>query len=341
MTSSSQKALTSGVSIIICSHNGEQKLKPTLEHIAAQKIPPNCLAEVIYVDNASNDNSVDVVQSIWTKIGPPHIPIKIIKENKAGKYFALQTAVAHAGYSYFIICDDDNWLVSDYVARAYTLLNNDSEIGAVGGLSVAVFEDANTDLPDWFCENTQRYAIGAQGEKSGDVSRRKQLWGAGMASRTALYRIFYEKHPSLFISLKEETGHFVAEDTEYCLRLLLRGYKLFYDDSLVLQHFVPKERLSLAYNKKLKERIESSFDIIERYNLATKCYGRTAYDTLNIIRLKLLTPILLFFTKTPKRRRKNQLLKKLLFPTKSGRDLIMEKIRLFATDSDLPRSIGK
>lgn len=341
MTSSSQKALANGVSIIICSHNGEQKLKPTLEHIAAQKIPQDCLTEVIYVDNASNDNSVDVVQRIWKKIGPPHIPIKIIKENKAGKYFALQTAIAHASYSYFIICDDDNWLASDYVARTYTLLNSDAEIGAVGGLSVAVLEDADTVLPEWFCENTQRYAIGTQGEKHGDVSRRKQLWGAGMASRTALYHIFYEKHPSLFISSKGETGHFVAEDTEYCLRLLLRGYKLFYDDSLVLQHFVPKERLSLAYNKKLKERIESSLDIVERYNLATKRYGRAAYNTLNIIRLKLLTPILLFFSKTPKRKRRNQLLKQLLFPTKSGMDPIMEKIRLFATDPNLPRSIGK
>lgn len=342
MNSSASRTTVSGVSIIICSYNGGHKLRPTLKHIADQEIPKNCPTELIYVDNASEDNSLEVVKHTWAELAPSHISIKTLQEKKAGKYFALQTAIVHASYSYFIICDDDNWLASDYVRKIYTTLNKDEGIGAIGGRSVPVFEDANESIiPKWFDKEKQRYAIGSQGERSGDVSRRKQLWGAGMASRTALYRIFYEKHPSLFLSPKEETGHFVAEDTEYCLRLLLRGYKLVYDESLVLQHFIPKERLSLAYNKKLGDGIESSFDIIERYNLATKLYGRTAYNILSIIRLKLLTPISLFFIKTPRRQRRNQLLKKLLFPTKSEKDPMIEDIRLFANDPDLPRSTRK
>lgn len=337
MASSSQKRLACGVSIIICSYNGGQKLKTTLEHIAAQEIPPDCLAEIIYADNASKDNSVEIVRDIWTKIGPSYIPLTILHETKVGKYFALQTAIAHASYSYFIICDDDNWLAPDYVTKVYTVLRDDPKIGAVGGLSVAVFEDGDIAIPEWFSENTQRYAVGSQGDKSGDVSRRKQLWGAGMASRTELYHIFYERHPSAFLTAKE-TGHFVAEDTEYCLRLLLRGYKLYYNENLVLQHFVPKERLGFAYHKKLKERIADSSDIIERYNLATKLYGTTAYNSLNIVRLRLSTTILRFFTKTPKSKRRNEILDKLLFPTESEKDPVIEKILLFAKDPDLPRS---
>lgn len=330
-----------GVSTIICSYNGGEKLIPTLEHIAAQNLPKDCLVEIIYVDNASSDNSLEIVRHTWNRIGSSHIPIRILQEKKAGKYFALKKAISHASYNYFIICDDDNWLSPDYVQKVRTILDQDEHIGAVGGRSIAVFEDfAESVVPNWFDGEKQRYAIGQQGERSGDVSKRKQLWGAGMASRTAIYRIFYDAYPSLFLSPEEgDNGHFVAEDTEYCLRLLLRGYKLFYDDSLVLRHFVSKERLSLAYNKKLKERIESSFDIIERYNLATKLYGKIAYSTLNIFRLKLLTPILLLVAK--KRKRRNQLLKKLLFPAKSEKDPMIEQIRLFATDPDLPRPISK
>ncbi|MFD1769667.1 glycosyltransferase [Sphingobacterium suaedae] len=328
-----------GVSIIVCSYNGSHKLRPTLTHIAKQNLQSGCPVELIYIDNASTDGSIDTVRETWAKVGRDSIPLKVYVENKPGKYFALQTAIRHASYAFFIICDDDNWLAPDYVDRAYRSLVSNHQIGALGGRTFPAFADPQQEIPDWFVKDAQRYAIGSQGDKTGDVTKRKQLWGAGMVSRTHLYRSFYDTHPSLFLRENDQSGHFVAEDTEYCLRLILRGYQLHYDKDLILQHFVPSERLVRSYNESLNQKIEDSFMIIEKYNLATKLYGEIAYDKINKLRLKLLTPIRLLMARSLKSKARNQTLFRLLFPSWSKKDHVIEEIRSFAHDTKLPRSI--
>ena len=42
-----------------------------------------------------------------------------------------------------------------------------------------------------------------------------------------------------------------AEDTELTYALVLMGYKLYYSHELTFYHYLPKERLSLTYLKKL------------------------------------------------------------------------------------------
>lgn len=319
------------VAIIICSYNGGNKLIPTIEHIAQQSISSDISVEIIYVDNASTDHSIQIVNETWNKVNRTNFSLKILEENKPGKYFALHTAIAHTTSEYFIICDDDNWLCKDYVETIYQKLSKNKEIGAIGSRSIPVFETSSQNIPKWITMNEQRYALGKQGEKSGDVTYRKQLWGAGMASRTLIYRSTYLKYPSFFLTNENEVGHFVAEDTEYCLRLILSGYRLYYDEDLYIQHFVPNQRLTLQYNDNLNKKIEASFEIIERYNLATKLYGSLAYNSMNLLRLKLLSPIRYLLASGIKKNR-HQILMKFLFPSLTKKDSIIENIRLFATE---------
>lgn len=326
--------LQKGVSVIICSFNGADKLPTTLQHLINQRTNNNINWEVIFIDNNSNDGSLKVVEEYW-KDQDSKVPIRLLNESTPGKYYALTRGINKAKYTYFIVCDDDNWLSEDYIERAYRSLEENPCIGALGGRSIAVLENRDSEIPLWLTKDQERYALGVQGEKSGNITYRKFIWGAGMVSHVTLYRNFYALYPSLFIKDAQNKSHFIAEDTEYCLRLILRGYHLFYDKDLILQHFVPNDRLTEDYNIKLNKRIEESFDIIDKYIQSAKIFGSVSYSKVNRLRLKILTPIRLFLAKNKKSKIKHNTLFQLLF--NSPTDIELKKILNFISDNRLPR----
>lgn len=51
-----------GVSVVIPSYNGADRLPATLAHIAAQRVPPGLEWEVVLVDNASSDGTAEAAR---------------------------------------------------------------------------------------------------------------------------------------------------------------------------------------------------------------------------------------------------------------------------------------
>lgn len=322
--------LTEGFTIIICSYNGASKITPTLEHLDRLQIHKNIPVEIIFIDNNSSDNTMETALKTWGLLDNKTIQFRAFEEKRSGKYYAIQKAINAAQYTYFIFCDDDNWLAPDYVEKAYAILKDRPDIGALGGYAEAVFENEKIELPIWFTQNIQMFAISNQGA-NGDVTHRKHLWGAGLVSKTALYRNFYNNHPSFLLSEDNTSGLLVAEDTEYCIRLILKGYKLYYDDSLKIKHFVPTQRLSFAYFELLKSRVEGSLNIILPYNVSSKLYGSLATSKFNILRLKLLAPIRVLFS-TKLNRIRHRTLYNLFYAPVTDANLLSNRIRNFVED---------
>lgn len=165
-----------GVTIILCTYNGEKRLPKTLEFIARQSFKTQINWELIVVDNASTDNTAKVAAAEWEKYDVKNVPITILKETRPGKIYALEQAFNNARFDYSIICDDDNWLKEDYTEIVYNTLEGDEKIGAVGGKGIAIADAPG--LPEWFFKYEDGYATGEQGIQSGDVTDRKYLWGA-------------------------------------------------------------------------------------------------------------------------------------------------------------------
>ncbi len=86
-----------------------------------------------------------------------------------------------------------------------------------------------------------------------------------------------------------------GDDFEYCKRLLLWGYKLWYDEKMVLQHFIPKERLTVDYRERLMQGILDAGIILNTYDLAIRVYRKNMNK--NKFRLLLLSPFRILFTK--------------------------------------------
>jgi len=335
--------LEDGISVILCTYNGATKLPQTLRHLAAQRFADHIPWEIIFVDNNSTDRSTEVAKAIWADLHIESVPLICLRESKPAKYYALQTAMAHASYQFFVICDDDNWLEPEYLNRIYELLNRHPNIGAVGGQGIPV-TDADRELPEWFFEYSEGYAVGKQGKQTGDVTKRGYLWGAGLGSRTAVYKSFYEKYPS-FLLLHDDPSIMTTEDTEYCLRLILRGYELYYDEALKFRHFIPEDKLTKDYMHALYKKNHEGFVVTGNYYLAIKLFdNRGRIEPVNKLRLMLLTPLRLLLARTHKKRIREQTIISYLFPSARRKNLVTSHVQEFVRDKEIAaytRSSGR
>ena len=277
-----------GLSIIICCYNSESRLPKVLVHLAKQEIGNDIPVELIIVNNVSTDHTTDVAQKEWGKYNN-HFSFRMVDEEKPGQMFARQRGVEEAQYEYIIFCDDDNWLQSDYLQKAFDIMETNPHIGALGGQSIAV---SNIDLPEWFADFEAGYAVGKQSQSSGDVSARGYLWGAGLMTRKILLsKIFNKKHPML---IEGRTGGKLisGDDSEICKRILLLGYSLHYDSDLLFYHYMTPNRLTWAYKKNLFEGFDDSWHILHKYDFVYRELNKTGWRKMKGILLHTLNVLL-------------------------------------------------
>lgn len=275
-----------GLTVIICCYNSAERIVTTLKHLAAQQHPADFSFEVLLVDNASTDNTAAIALQIWELCAAPGGCMKIVTEPQAGQYYARQRGVNEAAYEYLVFCDDDNWLQPDYVYAAWQALRNDDGIGAAGGDNLPV-TDAGA-YPDWFGEYADKYALGIPAKTSGYITDRGFVLGAGMATRRSLFLAMYAPGFPSLLAGRNGSNLSTGDDFEYCKRLLLAGFKLYYEQHMQLHHFIPHQRLTVAYRERLMAGILDAGKVISEYELAIRVFKRN--QTKNRWRLLLLTP---------------------------------------------------
>ena len=237
-------ALKSGISVLVCTHNGARNLPATLRHLAAQRVDGALPWEIIVVNNASTDDTAAVAGRLLSEL-PGAVPFRLVEEPRQGKDRAVDKGLALAQYQYVLICDDDNWLAEDYVQRAYEIVTANPRIGMLGGRSIPVFE---CNPPTWFKEVEKFYAVGEQNAHPGEVTTSKGfLWGAGAIINLAAYQLLLGAGFERIITFADYPDIARGEDVELCLAIKLSGYKIWYDPGLALQHCISKEKLSWAY----------------------------------------------------------------------------------------------
>jgi glucosyl-dolichyl phosphate glucuronosyltransferase len=235
------------VSVIVCAFNRARLLRETLASMQVMSPPANCAVEIIVVDNNSTDNTQAVIAEA-ARSGP--YPIAVLTEQRQGKSFALNTALAYARGDVLALTDDDvlpspDWLqriVEDFRSRGVTFV-----FGKVlprwsrkpppelltpraqdiwGPLAIVDYGDAPADyLP----ENTgQRLPVGANLAFSRAALQHINGW------RTDLGKV-----DNTLIS---------GEDHEIFMRLRRHDlYAGYYDPQLTVRHFVPAQRLTRGY----------------------------------------------------------------------------------------------
>ena len=255
-------SMIKGISVVICAHNSSSRIQPTLAHLAQQTGLYTLNWEILLIDNASTDNTSEFARSCWTNAAP----LRIIYERRLGLNYARWRGVYEAKYDIVSFIDDDNWVATDWVSIVVDIMSNHIEVGACGGQITAVYEN---EPPAWFDScSSPGYAIGKQAKQSGDVTwTRGYLWGAGLSIRkTALMELIKQDYVSL---LTDRKGKSLSSggDLELCFALRLAGWRLWYDERLRLQHYMPTSRLQWEYLRRLNRADGASSVGFDPYHL--------------------------------------------------------------------------
>lgn len=249
-----------GVSLVICTYNGAELLPPTITHILNQKVPANIPWEVLFIDNASTDSTAEVIGRMWE----PGIPMRIIREEKKGLIHARYRGISEAKYEFISFIDDDNWIDDNWIKVVYNAFVKYPEAGMIGSHNEGVYE---SDPPEWFPRVLQAFAIGRQGETTGDVTlTRKQIWGAGMSFRKSAFEELQKAGFESILTGRKGKNLAAGEDTELAFAFRLAGWKLWYVEEMRLRHFIAATRLDWNYVRKLFIGFGQSRAIFNIYN---------------------------------------------------------------------------
>ncbi|MFI1745060.1 glycosyltransferase [Thalassobellus sediminis] len=237
-------SFTKGITVLISTYNGAKNLPETLRHLAIQEIDNNIPWEIILIDNASTDNSLQVALKTWNKLNNSTAFITN-NEPKKGKENAIDKGLEIANYQYVVICDDDNWLEKSYLQLAYEIMSKNEDIGMLGGQGIPA---KHLDLPDWFSGMKTYYAVGQQSLISGEIKhyhpKSRFIWGAGSVINMKAYCLLKKCRFERVLTNESEGKIARSEDLELSLAIWLTGHKLWYDRRLIYEHALSQDRLT-------------------------------------------------------------------------------------------------
>lgn len=228
------------ISVIICTFNGAIRLPVALQAIAHQQIDPAISWEIIVVDNASTDETIDVANAWISRFGDK---LRVVSEPRPGKAYALHKAVNEASGEFYCIVDDDNLLDSNYLAAGLAFLRSHPECAVIGGRTFPSFPHGVTPPADF----EQRFAnLLACRDRGTDIVWDVVPPGAGQMGRISLLRRVYEQ---IGTRLEDRVGEGVGccEDLEKGHVLQRLGWRTAHVPELRLYHVMSDRRLTGEY----------------------------------------------------------------------------------------------
>ena len=248
------------ISLILCSHNGNDRILSTLLSLSKLIIPSDTKVELVFVDSNSTQSMLGIVNQYWEEKGNP-FPLLNLRETKSGKVAALRLGFEHASGEYFVVVDDDNELQPDYLEQGFHYLQQHPKVGVLGGQGTLPKE---YELPDWFESYSYHFACGPQNIQDGDVRpRRNVVYGAGMWVRKEAYQKAIKNGlPFIFdfhaINQSVKALNNGGEDGELCWAIRFQGYEIHYLSSLIFTHRIARSKFTDTYLKMIQERTNHS-----------------------------------------------------------------------------------
>lgn len=235
------------VTVIVATHNRASLLRQTLEALIAQATPAGLGWEILVVDNASTDDTLEVFRAVAMQ-APGRL--RYAFEPRLGKSRALNAGIAVARGAVIALTDDDVSPAADWVATAATVLDKRGVDGA-GGRILPRWE---VEPPSWLLGSRQLldYLAIMEFDKPAMLpvppGRHPQVWGANMVFRREALRAL-----GGFDTRLGPVGgrRFCEEDGDIVRRMLKAGRPVAYDPALTVFHRVPRARLKRAYFRRV------------------------------------------------------------------------------------------
>ena len=224
------------LSIIICTRNRAFALTDCLNSLAASVVNAGLKdAEIVVVNNASTDNTAEVVNA-WAATSP--VPVQLVLETRKGLSAARNCGARVARGQLIVFTDDDCRLSPTYIAEA--LKYEASDNGLVMRSGAVVLGDPD-DLPITIKTVTAM----KQWKKPMSVKDEGDLLGGSLIGcNMVMRREVLDKLGTFDENLGAGTLCPAAEDTDYFYRAYLAGVTLELVPDLVIVHYHGRKRES-------------------------------------------------------------------------------------------------
>ena len=225
-------------SIVIATYKRAGMLAETLASLA--RLKSSASWEVIVVDNNSPDDTRGVVEAAAARFPAP---LTYAFEREQGRSAALNCAFALAIGDIVVTTDDDVRVEPDWLDHIEAALET-HRCNYVGGRVVPRWDGAR---PRWLpATNGQLWAVVAlldYGPAPLKFGARVPL-GVNMAIR----RDALERVGGFDVRIGRKAGTLLGQEVrEWCLRAHAAGLTGYYVPGIVVQHLIPRDRLTKAY----------------------------------------------------------------------------------------------
>jgi glycosyltransferase involved in cell wall biosynthesis len=245
------------LSVIIPTYNPATiRLEQTLAGLKSQSLPVDRW-ELIIIDNNSSNNFWQQLNLNW------HPAAQIVRESKQGLTYARLMGFNESTGNIIVMVDDDNILNADYLEKVLNIFRQNSQMGAIGGKSIPLFESTP---PEWLDGFYGSLALRDLGDESLLATWNNEYpacapIGAGMAIQREALTSYIEKIKSGKSKISDRTGNSLSSggDNDMVIGTLKSGWQVGYFPELTLQHIIPAQRMQADYLARLLNSTNKSW----------------------------------------------------------------------------------
>lgn len=228
------------ISVIICTYNRAESLRRTLETCCDLVIPAGVQWELLVVDNNSKDHTKQVCESLAGKL-----PLRYLFENRQGKSYALNTAVANTQGKLLLFTDDDVDIDPGWLAAFWNLSCRKSGCSLLGGHTRPRWEGTP---PRWVQMHSPTLLRRVMMDGSRSQPLTEQAWssfaGCNMALRKSVFATGITYRTDLGPTAETPVR---SEEADLNARLMNMGFKGYFTPQAIVYHRTNASRTTEAY----------------------------------------------------------------------------------------------
>ncbi|MGB3639555.1 MAG: hormogonium polysaccharide biosynthesis glycosyltransferase HpsE [Rivularia sp. (in: cyanobacteria)] len=229
--------------VAIPTYNGASRLPEVLQRLQNQLQAENISWEIIVVDNNSTDNTAEIVKQYQQNWQHP-FPLKYSFEPRQGAAYARERGVTEAKGEIIGFLDDDNYPVSNWVAKAYEFAQKYPNAGAIAS---QIHPNWEVEPPENFQRIAPFLAITERGNTPLLYQPKSKLLppSAGIVIRK---QAWLETIPEKLVLTGRANGNMLTgEDTEMLSYIKQSNWQIWYNPEMEIYHQIPRWRLQKEY----------------------------------------------------------------------------------------------
>jgi glycosyltransferase involved in cell wall biosynthesis len=224
-----------GITVVVCTRNRTAQLSNCLSKLLNLSYSK---FEIIVVDNAPSDDK--------TKELTANLPLRYIREERAGLDWARNRGIAEATYDIVAFTDDDAYVNDDWLHVINNIFSDEDVMGASGFVKPAELETPAQLLFE------EAYGGMGHGQRSRYILKEKLtekelLWASnfGIGANMAFRKKVFDDIGMFDTALDVGTPSSGGGDVEMFHRLVAKGHLFKYDPAMSISHYHRRKRSEL------------------------------------------------------------------------------------------------